>query len=977
MKRQLCFLILILPFLAVSQVSLSVGAIEVDQPVTITLDINNTTDTNCNGFNNPGKVYMHSGIGDNSNAFGFSVIGNYGVDDGIGEMSNNGDGTYSITLTPQDYYGITQTQADNATQIGMVFRNEDGSQELKDDGCSDFIFPVGSIRIDLSQPSGAIAIVGSGEDLQIQASIVFQGSTTVQGSFDIVRNGDYDNPIASGTCGFPTCSATIPNASLSNGDLITFVGTPPGITETGEASFEVILAPAVVEEALPAGLEDGINYNTDTSRATLVLNAPGKEFIEVAGSFNSYTPTGADVMKRDPATGKFWLELTGLTSGQIETYQYWVYDTDPVAGSPALVKTADPFSTLVLSPFDDPFIPSTTYPNLPPYPAGQEREVTVLQTGQTPYPWTVTNFQKPKKEDLIVYEVLVRDFDANRNYQDLIDRIDYFKNLNINAIQLMPVMEFEGNESWGYNTSFHMALDKFYGTEDKFKEFIDLCHQNGIAVILDIALNHAFGRNPLVRMWMDDPDGDGWGGPSSDNPYFNQVPKHSYNVGSDFSHTEEEPNNPANTNDTTNPITNDYVKRVVKHWITEFKIDGFRWDLTKGFTQNCENNEGCTNSYQQDRIDILKSYADYSWSLDDTHYVIFEHLGQENEEKEWANYRYDEGKGIMMWGKMTDPYNQLTMGYNSNNDIRGIGHKSRAQFNGPRVMGYAESHDEERLMYKNVAFGNSTNGSHNVTNLDTALSRMSALGAVSLTVPGPKMIWHFAALGMDNSIFTCPNGTVNNPDCKLDTKPQPQWAENWLADANRNQIYNDWSRLIELKINEPVFEGDYTISDPSLITRIEISDTSLPTSELREVIILANFEVTTQTVATNFPLSGTWYDLMDDTNATTIESTVSSISIPPGQFRIFGNQPAQLLGVDEETRSDLNLYPNPTNSLFSVNRNTTNVDVYDITGKTIKSFKGNFDKNSTFDISDLNTGIYIVKVANSEGQSLTSKLVKL
>merc|ERR1711974_264125 len=103
--------------------------------------------------------------------------------------------------------------------------------------------------------------------------------------------------------------------------------------------------------------------------------------------------------------------------------------------------------------------------------------------------------------------VLVRDFDANRNYQDLIDRLDYFKNLNVNAIQIMPVMEYEGNESWGYNTSFHMALDKYYATENKFKEFIDICHQNGIAVILDVALNHAFGRNPMQRMWMNDPDG--------------------------------------------------------------------------------------------------------------------------------------------------------------------------------------------------------------------------------------------------------------------------------------------------------------------------------------------------------------------------------------------------------------------------------------------------------------------------------------
>ena len=280
--------------------------------------------------------------------------------------------------------------------------------------------------------------------------------------------------------------------------------------------------------------------------------------------------------------------------------------------------------------------------------------------------------------------------------------------------QLMPVMEFEGNESWGYNTSFHMALDKFYGTEDKFKEFIDLCHQNDIAVILDIALNHAFGRNPLVRMWMDDPDNDGWGGPSSDSPYFNEVPLHSYNVGYDFNHQ--------------STLTQDYTKRIVKHWIEDFKIDGFRWDLTKGFTQNCTaNDEGCTNSYQQDRVDILKDYVDYSWGLDENHYAIFEHLGSENEEKEWANYRFSEGKGVMMWGKMTDPYNQLTMGYESNSAINGIGHKSRAQFEGPRLMGYSESHDDERLMYKNVMFGNNTTSSHNVQDLDIALSRMSAL----------------------------------------------------------------------------------------------------------------------------------------------------------------------------------------------------------------------------------------------------------
>ena len=75
--------------------------------------------------------------------------------------------------------------------------------------------------------------------------------------------------------------------------------------------------------------------------------------------------------------------MSGLTPIRNLPYQYWVYDVNPVEESSQIVKTADPYSTLVLSPFDDDYIPETTYPNLPTYPTGQSREVTVLQTGQT------------------------------------------------------------------------------------------------------------------------------------------------------------------------------------------------------------------------------------------------------------------------------------------------------------------------------------------------------------------------------------------------------------------------------------------------------------------------------------------------------------------------------------------------------------------------------------------------------------------
>ena len=74
----------------------------------------------------------------------------------------------------------------------------------------------------------------------------------------------------------------------------------------------------------------------------------------------------------------------------------------------------------------------------------------------------------------------------------------------------MPVNEFEGNNSWGYNPSFYFAPDKNYGTKAQLKAFIDECHQRGIAVIMDIALNHSFGENPQVQMYFNSAVGE-WG----------------------------------------------------------------------------------------------------------------------------------------------------------------------------------------------------------------------------------------------------------------------------------------------------------------------------------------------------------------------------------------------------------------------------------------------------------------------------------
>jgi hypothetical protein len=342
-----------------------------------------------------------------------------------------------------------------------------------------------------------------------------------------------------------------------------------------------------------------------------------------------------------------------------------------------------------------------------------------------------------------------------------------------------------------------------------------------------------------------------------------------------------------------------------------------------------------------------------------------------------------------MWGKMTNEYNQLSMGYNSSNNIERMGYDSHG-FSGKRVIGYAESHDEERLMYKNITFGNSSNPTHNVKTLNTALSRMSAIGAVSLLVPGPKMIWHFGALGWEKSIWTCNNGTVNSDydsgvppgDCKLDNKPQPQWVNNWLGDVNRNKIYFDWAKMISLKTTEPVFNTNITAnsgfdiqSGNTFTPRLFIWDNTMPATQLKNVVVLTNFDVNTQNVIPNFPYTGTWYNLMDNSTFE-VTSTTATIAIEAGGFRIYGNKPSTL-GTDTfEVNGEIYLYPNPASNYFTLNIATSKVEIYSISGQLVKSFNVNQTKENQFPINDLNKGMYIVKALNENNKVAVINLLK-
>ena len=127
-KYYLSILLFGIFIMSYAQVTITPNPFEVNESITITLNANSTS-TDCNGLSNPAKVYLHSGVGSSDNAWTY-VVGNWGQDDGVGEMTNQGGGIWSITFVPEDYYGLTAAQAANIVQMGMVFRNEDGTVEL-------------------------------------------------------------------------------------------------------------------------------------------------------------------------------------------------------------------------------------------------------------------------------------------------------------------------------------------------------------------------------------------------------------------------------------------------------------------------------------------------------------------------------------------------------------------------------------------------------------------------------------------------------------------------------------------------------------------------------------------------------------------------------------------------------------------------------------------------------------------------------
>lgn len=876
-------------------------------------------------------------------------------------LTKIGTDLYQLVIgNPRKYYSLTDA-SEHILKLAFVFKNSDGSKTGRDVGGADIFASLYSSGVSivlnnpvlpaqLSDPLNAPVFANPGDTVNISAKAVTVGTKIASISLSV--NGTLKSQLNQDSIVF---SFVAQNYSTGSNNVLIVSTDTSGIKDS--LSFIIFNNPAVNQAQLPSGMEYGINYNSSNpTTATLVLFAPKKSFVYVLGDFNNWQVNKNYMLNEYQVTADsviWWISLTNLSPGTEYAFQYLV------DGS---IRCADPYSEKILDPDNDSYISSSTYPDLKAYPAGKTQQiVSVLQTGQSAYNWQVTNFKKPLKTDLVVYELLVRDFVSTHDYNTLADTIGYFKRLGVNAIELLPIMEFEGNDSWGYNPDFHFAPDKYYGTKNDLKHFIDVAHQNGIAVILDAPMNGIMGSSPLAKLYWDSANNR----PAADNPWLNQFAPHDYSVGCDFNHD--------------SPETRYYMKRFTTFWLSQYHVDGFRFDLAKGYTQtvnytisggNIVYDDNKMLLYDASRVYNLKNIANNIWNIDTSAYAIFELFSELKEENVLVNY------GMMVWDNMNYNYGQASMGYSSGWDLSGTSYLNLGS-SLPGYVAYMESHDEEREMYRNLMYG-SASGSYNIKDTVTALNRLKLCEALFYTIPGPKMLWQFGELGYDFPINY--NGRVGDKPIRWD----------YYSNAERLKLYKTTAALINLKKNYPAFRSsNFTVGTARQVKIVTIQDPSM------DVVAFGNFDVVSQSYDIGFPASGTWYDYF--TGDSISLTTDHQFTLNPGELHIYTTvklpTPEQGLvtGVEENNEKaviksfDLKQnYPNPFNPSTVIKyqipkAGIVKLKVYDILGREV-SMLVNAEKSAgeytvSFDGSRLASGVYFYTIQS--GSYISTKKMLL
>ena len=858
------------------------------------------------GMVNATKCYAHTGITYNGTSWQNTSSWRDGKDQY--KMTKNAEGNWELKITPNiyAYYGVPEST--NVTQLCFVFNDGPGGNlEGKADGNAD-------IFVDLADAGLAAVITNTLPDISSQGDVVnLECVSTESATLTLLLNG---NVIATGEGTTLTHSVTLDRTGNYH-----FVFTAKTATEEVKAEAFTCVAGIPQTAKRPVGIDMGIYYDeTDATKVTLCTYASNKlgqaaKHVFVVGDFNNWVISEDYQMKQDG--NYFWMEINGLTPQKEYAFQYVVVRSDDV-----VKRISDLFSEKVLHP-NDQYEPKKVDPTLMDYPKEGSDYVTVIQTAKPEFKWSdaTLNFKRPDKNNLIIYELWVYDHTQHRSISGLMDRLQYFEDMGVNAIELMPITEFDGNENWGYSPNHYFALDKAYGTPEQMKTFVDECHKRGIAVILDMVFNHSTGLNPMNKLYP-------YGDDLKYNPWFNVTAPHSDNVYEDWNHDFA-------------PAKNMMI-RALNYWLTEYKVDGFRMDLSHGLC-------GTTN-------DALEHIADYYEkgvkAVAEDAYFILEHWG--------SNMASDRSKlvnqGMLCWDNTTNAYYQTAMGWLKDGD--GFTNANRDGY-----VSYCESHDEERAFFKAKQFGNGDLK----TDEQERIARVPLNMAFLTMLNGPQMFYHFAEFGFDYSKFQNQYGQWGtNPYSIKDVlgyeaKMQPKMRiETWLGEGSwRVAAFHKVAQTIQLRtrIMPEVFEGNPTkvsISTGKKIRTIQWGN---------DVFVVGNFAVEGNETTT-LP-EGKWYNYFLQK-----PQTETTITLAPGEVMIFTGKEVKLpelqsfycflTGVEDV------VVDKPTEILPPYN-----VSIYNINGQMIMKQSNVMHA----DLTGLNEGLYIVQYEKN-GQRIAKKVIR-
>ena len=884
-----------------------------------------------------GDVYAHIGLitDKSATATDWKYAPDWATDDAKYKMTKVSANLYSLKINSIDeFFGVPAAEV--AKQIAMVFRStsltgDDGGKynlEGKATGGKDIYVDVFEEGLEASVVVPNTIFSEKNNKMEVKAY------STVSADIAIYLNSTSSTPVAKGT----GTKLTYTHTFAAGTTKVIVTATAGGVTKTDEV--EVFCHKPSAAATYNGTMPDGAVVNKDGS-VTFTLYAPKKTDVLLVGEWNDFEYTN-DQMMNYQGDKYFWVTIPAGKIDLNKEYAYYFFVDDAI-------EVADPWAKLILDPWNDKYINqyAEVYPGLKVFPAKMSGNTYASIFKGTPdtYNWEVKDFKGPDKNNLMIYELLFRDFTntvvdgkevlGTGTIELALEKLDYLKELGVNAIELMPIQEFDGNISWGYNTNFYFAPDKAYGTPAMYKKFIDECHKRGMAVILDIVFNQT-QNHPYYTLY----------GGTANNPFLNESAPHNWSVLNDWNQG--------------NAWLQDHFCKMLQYWIKEYNIDGYRFDLAKGLgTNESYANDYDGGKYNESRIAIMKKYTDAVWKAKKDAYAIYEYFVDGAEEKVMADY------GGLSWRAFTDNFAQAVKGTASGSSFEGM--------NTYGYVTYIESHDEQRVSYTA-----SKEAAATVKAKKYRMPRLASAAAFMIMSPGSKMIWQFGELGNETNTKKADGG--NNTD------PKPtSWAD--LENEYCKGVHDSYKELLNIRKSNP------DLFDPANRFNTNYFSWSVKDSnwDNGRFITLRNAAKTKELIVAMNPKTnskGTFSYKFDNPNGTyyinsktagsnpTFDAKAGTITIEKNSYVVISNMASAVSGVEDVedglAETKISIYPNPATDYVNVEgEGVKGIEVYSLSGALVATeYAG-----TTVDVSGLAKGAYLVKVATADGVKV-EKLVK-